>query len=74
MCIVAIMGKKCMHARIMSQFVYKLLLFLAMGSVFKEGLDPWIGRGFEKGLDQDLDQASEPWVKQGLGAMAGAGL
>ena len=30
-----------MYARIMSQFVYKLLLFLAMGSVFKEGLDPW---------------------------------
>ena len=65
-----------MHARIMSQFVYKLLLFLAIGSVFKEELDPWIGRGFKKWLNQDLDQASEPWVEQGvgLGAMAGAGL
>ena len=61
-----------MHARIMSQFVYKLLLFLAIGSVFKEGLDPWIGVL----RDRDLDQASEPWVEQGvgLGAMAGAGL
>ena len=38
-----------MHARIMSQFVYKLLLFLAIGSVFKEELDPWRGRGLNRG-------------------------
>ena len=37
---------------------------------------PMETRGFKKGLDRDLDQASEPWVEQGvgLGAMAGAGL
>ena len=40
--------------------------------MFKEELDPW--RGVLR--DRDLDQASEPWLEQGvgLGAMAGAGL